>query len=89
MDKPYKESGDGFHVVRVFESTTQEEELVWHYDKEDRIVVSSEETDWMIQMDNELPKPIEKDIPFLIKEGVYHRLIKGNETLVLEIWKDK
>ena len=40
MDKPYKESGDGFHVVRVFESTTEEEELVWHYDKEDRIVVS-------------------------------------------------
>ena len=40
-------------------------------------------------MDNELPKPIEKDIPFLIKEGVYHRLIKGTETLVLEIWKDK
>jgi len=33
--------------------------LVWHRDKEDRIVESVGKTNWMIQMDNEVPKIIE------------------------------
>jgi hypothetical protein len=40
-------------------------------------------TDWMIQIDNELPKSIEENT-FIPKE-VWHRLIKGSGDLIVKI----
>jgi hypothetical protein len=39
---------------------------------------------WLIQLDNELPKPIDNTY---IKKDVYHRLLKGNGYVVLELTK--
>ena len=58
---------EGYHI-RTFYDDTDDMELVWHRDKEDRIVKSVGDTDWMIQLDNELPIPLtETDKLFLIK----------------------
>lgn len=62
--------------IRDF-SIANHNELVWHRDKEDRLIMSIEYTDWSIQLDNDIPEIIKVDIPFLIKAGVYHRLVPG------------
>lgn len=87
--KPYTENlVDGFHI-RKFSSNLNENELKWHWDEEDRIVICEDNTDWMIQMDNELPFKILKNRPIFIQEGTYHRLIKGNDDIVLKVKKLK
>ena len=58
---------------------------MWHRDREDRIIESIGETDWMIQIDNELPKKIEEKV--FIPMGVYHRVIKGTGDLKIKLIK--
>jgi hypothetical protein len=71
--------------IREFKQDTDSGEFMWHLDHEDRIVESIGETDWLIQIDNELPKEI-KDKVF-IPMGVYHRLIKGTGDLKIKLQK--
>jgi hypothetical protein len=71
--------------IREFKQDTDSGEFIWHRDHEDRIVESIGETDWLIQIDNELPKEI-KDKVF-IPMGVYHRLIKGTGDLKIKLQK--
>ena len=70
--------------IRVFSQDTDSGEYMWHRDFEDRIIESIVETDWMIQIDNELPKVIDK---VLIPMGVYHRVIKGTGDLKIKLQK--
>ena len=37
--------------------------------------------DWYLQMDDELPKKLVVGEEYYIPEGVYHRVIKGNQEL--------
>ena len=71
--------------IREFNQDTDSEELKWHRDYENRVVEPINETDWMIQLDNELPKSIKGEV--FIPMGVYHRLIKGNGDLKIKITK--
>lgn len=71
--------------IREFNCSTTQEELVWHRDREDRIIESIGQTDWMIQFDNKLPQKIVGRI--LIKKGIYHRLIKGTGDLKIKLEK--
>ena len=75
---------EGYHV-RTFYDDTDDMELVWHRDKEDRIVESVGDTDWMIQLDNELPIPL-TERTYIPKE-TYHRVIKGNGDLTVKVKK--
>lgn len=85
MNFPFNEHiEEGYHV-RTFPKDVDEMELVWHRDKEDRIVESVSETDWMIQMDNELPKSL-TERTYIPKE-TYHRVIKGSGDLTVKIKK--
>jgi len=70
--------------IREFSQITDSGEFMWHRDRESRIVESIGDTDWMIQIDNELPKVIDK---VLIPMGVYHRLIKGSGDLKINLTK--
>ena len=71
--------------IREFKQDTDSGEFMWHRDHEDRIVESIGETDWLIQIDNELPKEIKDKV--LIPMGVYHRLIKGTGDLKIKLQK--
>lgn len=87
IDFPFKEELiDGFHI-RTFSSNLNEMELKWHFDEQDRIVVCEDVTDWMFQMDNELPIKIERNTPIFIPEGCYHRIIKGTGDLTVKVKK--
>lgn len=69
--------------IRVFKNDTNIVDLVWHKDKNDRIIKSINTTNWQIQLDNQLPQIINKEI--FIPKGVYHRLIKGTDNINLEL----
>ena len=71
--------------IREFSQDTDSGELVWHRDREDRIIESIDDTDWLVQLDDELPKKIEGKI--LIPMGIYHRLIKGTGDLKVKVIK--
>jgi len=84
-DKPYDEElEEGYHIRR-FSKDIDEDRLVWHRDKEDRVVESIGDTDWMVQIDNELPKPLTEQIH--IPKNTYHRVIKGSGNLKVRIKK--
>ena len=71
--------------IRLFSQDTDSGDFMWHRDREDRVVESIGETDWMIQIDNELPKVIDK---VFIPMGVYHRVIKGTGDLKIKLIKN-
>ena len=79
--RPYIEEGE----VRTFTQDISEEELVWHRDREDRIIDPVESTNWMFQFDNELPKKITRLL--FIPKGTYHRVIKGTGELKIRVKK--
>jgi hypothetical protein len=85
MEFPFKEKTQKNISIREFSSNVDSSELIWHKDKEDRIVEVLQNSNWMFQMDNELPKLL-KDKLFIPKE-TYHRVIKGNGDLVVKITK--
>lgn len=84
--RPYTEEQiDGF-VIREFSYDTPSFELVWHRDKEDRIVQALHDTDWKFQLDNDIPRRLTEKELFIPKE-TYHRLIKGTGDLKVKIFK--
>jgi len=83
---PFQETKLGNNIfIREFSHDTDSGEFVWHRDREDRIIESIGKTDWMIQIDNELPKEINEKV--FIPMGVYHRLIKGKGDLKIKLKK--
>lgn len=83
---PFKEKQFSANTYqREFAENVDEDDLKWHYDEEDRLVESVEPTDWLIQMDNNLPQKFEGQ--FFIPKGVYHRIIKGTQNCVVKIIK--
>ena len=86
MDLPFQETKISDNTfIREFSQDTDSGEFMWHRDREDRIIESIGETDWLVQLDDELPKKIEGEI--LIPMGVYHRLIKGTGDLKIKLIK--
>lgn len=86
MNLPFKEKTIGENIfLRTFDQDVDSGEYVWHRDREDRIIESLSQTDWMVQMDNELPKKISGKI--FIPKGVYHRVIKGSGNLKIKLIK--
>lgn len=83
MDKnmPFSQDGD----IRTFSKEVDPEELKWHRDEEDRVVIPVNNNDWMFQRDNSLPEPMDKEIK--IARGEWHRVIKGSTDLMVRIIK--
>jgi len=82
---PFEEYVEGEYHIRKFDSDTNSSELVWHRDREDRIVESIGYTDWMIQLDNQLPIRLTEST--YIPKNTYHRVIKGSGDLIVKIKK--
>lgn len=87
MTLPFKETKISDNTfIREFTQETDSGEFMWHRDHENRIIESIETTDWLIQIDNELPKKIEGEV--FIPMGVYHRVIKGTGDLKIKLIKN-
>ena len=84
--KPYSdlEVTDSY-IIREFFQDIDPIELLWHRDDENRTVEIIGKTDWMIQLENQLPISINE--PIFIPKHMWHRVIKGTDSLRLKIYK--
>jgi quercetin dioxygenase-like cupin family protein len=79
--KPYKDTSN----IRIFSKDVDPMSLVWHQDKEDRIVEVLEGKGWMFQRDNELPLTLKEGDCISIPAMQIHRTIKGTTDLKIKI----
>jgi hypothetical protein len=66
--------------LRHFDANIQEEDLVWHRDENDRLMIVEESNGWKFQFDDELPFTLLKGMFIRIRKMKYHRLIKDNDS---------
>jgi hypothetical protein len=83
---PYEEIIlDEKESIRKFSKNSEDEELKWHFDEEDRTVEILENSNWLFQFDDELP--FSMDSAIFIPKGRWHRIIKGEDDLIVKIKK--
>ena len=89
MDFPFKEEQiDQYNFIRTFSADVDEMDLIWHADKENRIITVLEGNGWKFQFDEELPIEMTEGKSISILKGVIHRVIKGNGPLVIKLQKN-
>ncbi len=87
VSKPYTDiEVTDKYIIREFNENIDPIELLWHRDDEDRTVEILGETNWGIQLDNELPLSLNQ--PIFVKRHQWHRVIKGDGNLRLKIHLD-
>jgi hypothetical protein len=85
-EKPYSENMVSEGVkFRTFDVDVDTDELKWHRDRQDRLVEVIEGENWGLQFDNELPISLVSGQSYIIPEGMYHRVIKGDSELKVKI----
>tara|TARA_B100000123_G_scaffold271022_1_gene249967 strand:+ start:755 stop:1546 length:792 start_codon:yes stop_codon:yes gene_type:complete len=84
--KPYTEilleNGNKF---RVFSESVDTSDLVWHQDQHDRKIYVHESNLWSLQFDNCLPTLLEAGNVYTVPRDTWHRVIKGEGNLVIQI----
>lgn len=84
--KPYKDiEVTEEYIIREFSQNIDPIEMLWHRDLESRLIEVIGETDWKMQLENQLPSSLKSGV--FIKEKSWHRLIKGSGNLTLKIHK--
>tara|TARA_B100001778_G_scaffold101087_1_gene82540 strand:- start:679 stop:927 length:249 start_codon:yes stop_codon:yes gene_type:complete len=78
---PYENKGN----IRTFSKDVDPMELVWHQDREDRMIEVLEGEGWSIQKDNMLPRMIKPGDRIFIAEEEIHRVHKGTTDLKIRI----
>ena len=73
------------YIIREFSDNIDPIELLWHRDDENRTIEIIGDTNWKIQLENQLPTSINQ--PIYIPRHEWHRVIKGTGTLKLKIHK--
>lgn len=89
MTKPYTEKEQTKHgtleryIVRTFSKNVNEEELIWHKDRQNRTLHILSGLNWKIQLEDKLPLDLEMGKEYYIPKLTYHRVIKGEGDLVI------
>jgi hypothetical protein len=85
MDYPFEQIELNNKKIRTFSPEVDDEELKWHQDLNDRKVTILESGGWSFQMEDELPTKLQNAKQLFIPKLVWHRVIKGDSKLVVEI----
>lgn len=89
MKFPFKEKQVNKQLfIRKFSADVDEMDLIWHTDREDRIVHVLEGNKWKFQFDEQLPFEMLDGIDIIIPKGMIHRIIKGDGPLTIRVYKD-
>jgi quercetin dioxygenase-like cupin family protein len=84
--KPYKDNHiEKNKFIRKFDPSTNSNEYKWHRDLKDRKITILEGSGWKFQYDNQLPIDLIKGNELFISRNSWHRLIKGNNPLIIKI----
>ena len=88
MDFPFTEKQIDKNIfIRTFPADVDEMDLIWHEDKENRVINVLEGNGWKFQFDEELPIKMRKGKSISILKGRLHRIIKGNGILKINLQK--
>ena len=88
--KPYIEKVINENIrIRKFFASTPEGQLVWHRDRQDRVVEVLGGKGWMFQRDDSIPVQISVGTIFEIRANEWHRIIKGSGDLIVKIAEGK
>lgn len=85
MDFPFEQKNIDGKILRTFSPDVDSDELKWHQDLKDRKVTILESGGWQFQMEDKLPNKLSNAEQLWIPKLVWHRVIKGNGELVVEI----
>ncbi len=88
MVRPYIEipTKHDNQIIRIFDSKHSNNLFQWHKDDEDRrVIVITESKGWKFQFDDEIPFDLKHSTQFFIPKGIWHRIIKGDDTITLSI----
>jgi len=89
MDFPFEEEKIDDHIfIRTFSADVDEMDLIWHKDKENRVIKILEGNGWKFQFDEELPIEMTEGLSISIFKGRIHRVIKGHGQLKIELHKN-
>jgi hypothetical protein len=89
MTNPYTEKEYTKHgtferyIVRTFSDDVNEEELIWHKDRQNRTIHILSGSEWKIQLEDNLPLDLEIGKEYYIPKETYHRVIKGKGDLIV------
>ena len=88
--KPYVEKRlNESTLIRLFSSITQEADLKWHRDRQDRIIEVIHSNGWLFQRDDSVPALLSSGDILEIAANEWHRVIKGNGELIVKITEGK
>lgn len=82
---PYKQSIIDSKIIREFAADINEQELVWHRDRNTRSVRVLQGINWQLQLENQMPQLLETNKTYVIPAMTFHRLLLGQDQLVVEI----
>lgn len=85
MDHPFSQKRENGKLIREFDNDVNSSELVWHRDRADRYVKVRRGKGWQLQLENKLPVRLVSGKTYFIPAYMYHRVIKGQSRLVVEI----
>ena len=85
MDYPFEQIEKEGKLVRTFSPDVDSDELKWHQDLTDRKVTVIESGGWSFQMEDSLPNKLSNAEQILIPKLVWHRVIRGERNLIVEI----
>lgn len=88
MNYPFEQEIFNGKIKRTFTPDVESEELKWHQDLKDRKVTIIEDGGWAFQMEDDLPSKLHVAQQIHIPKLVWHRVIKGEGKLVVEIEED-
>jgi hypothetical protein len=90
VENPYTEEVlNSKERIRTFSASVLSDELVWHRDKNTRLVEVLAGDGWMLQMDNCLPVEMSVGDVYEIPARTYHRIKRGTTDLrirIIEQW---
>ena len=88
--KPYQETRlPNGRIIREFGGDVDDDELIWHQDRADRVVHVMNAEGWKLQLEEGLPFELHDGRTYRIPARSWHRVIKGHGNLVLEITEFK
>lgn len=83
--KPYVQWKKDDYILRVFHPQVDNDELVWHRDKNDRLVEVVDSDGWLFQFDNQFPYLLVSGMILRIDADKYHRILKSDDCGILSV----
>ena len=85
MNYPFTQEIKDGKLIRTFLPEIESDELKWHQDLKDRKVRIIEPGGWSFQIEDKLPNKLSEGDILEIPKLVWHRVLRGDRTLVVEI----